>query len=71
MVGPDGDAALHVPPGDPEALAAAMARVLDDDDLAARLGAAGRERVLRLYSWRSVAEKTVAWYRAFLGADTQ
>ncbi|MCW2679511.1 MAG: glycosyltransferase family 1 protein, partial [Frankiales bacterium] len=31
VVGPDGEAALHVPPGDPEALAAANARVLDDD----------------------------------------
>ncbi|MCU1693153.1 MAG: glycosyl transferase family 1 [Frankiales bacterium] len=71
VVGPDGEAALHVPPGDPEALAAAMARVLDDDALAARLGAAGRARVERLYSWRSVAEKTVAWYRAYLGEDHQ
>ena len=62
-----GDAALSVPPGDTEALAAAIARLLDDDELAARLGAAGRERVMARYTWRSVAEQTVRWYRDYLG----
>jgi glycosyltransferase involved in cell wall biosynthesis len=62
-----GDAALLVPPGDTEALAAAIGRLLDDDELAASLGAAGRERVMRLYTWRSVAEQTVHWYRDYLG----
>jgi glycosyltransferase involved in cell wall biosynthesis len=42
VVGPDGVSALHVPPGDPEALAASVGRLLDDPALAARLGAAGR-----------------------------
>ncbi|MBA2624956.1 MAG: hypothetical protein H0U89_05060 [Acidimicrobiia bacterium] len=31
--------------------------------LAARLGAAGRERVVERFTWRAVAEQTVAWYR--------
>ena len=61
-----GDAALPVPPGDPEALAAAVSRLLDDRDLAARLGAAGRERVVERFTWRAVAEQTVAWYRTVL-----
>ena len=39
-------AALLCPPGDPAALAAAMARVLDDDGLAASLSAAARARAL-------------------------
>jgi glycosyltransferase involved in cell wall biosynthesis len=69
VVGPDGVAALHVPPADPEALALAIGRVLDDDDLAARLGAAGRQRVLERFTWRAVAEQTVAWYRACLEED--
>ena len=63
-----GDAALSVPPGDSEALAAAIARVLDDDELAARLGAAGRARVIEHFTWRSVAEQTVRWYDDFLEA---
>ena len=70
VVGPDGVSALHVPPGDPEALAAAIGRVLDDPALAARLGAAGRARVVELYTWKAVAEQTVAWYRAVLDPRT-
>jgi glycosyltransferase involved in cell wall biosynthesis len=66
VVGPDGVSALHVPPGDPEALAASVGRLLDDPALAARLGAAGRARVVERFTWRAVAEQTVAWYRAVL-----
>ena len=66
VVGPDGVSALHVPPGDPEALAAAIGRLLDDPELAARLGAAGRARVVERFTWRAVAEATVAWYRSVL-----
>lgn len=66
VVGPDGVSALHVPPGDPEALAAAIGRVLDDPELGARLGATGRARVVELYTWRAVATQTVAWYRSVL-----
>jgi len=66
VVGPDGLTALHVAPGDAEALASAIGRVLDDERLAARLGAAGRERVLERFTWRAVAEQTVQWYRSHL-----
>ncbi len=66
VVGPHRVTALHVPPGDPEAMAAAIGALLDDGALAARLGAAGRARVEQLFTWRAVAEQTVAWYRAFL-----
>jgi glycosyltransferase involved in cell wall biosynthesis len=67
VVGPDGETALHVPPGDPEALAAAVGRLLDDPELAARIGAAGRARVVERFTWRAVAEATVRWYRTALG----
>lgn len=63
VVGPDGHAALRVAPGDPEELALALGRVLDDDELAARLGANGRQRVIDNYTWNVVAARTVDWYR--------
>jgi glycosyltransferase involved in cell wall biosynthesis len=42
---PDGESGLIVPPEDPAALREAILRVLDDGDLARRLGEAGRRRV--------------------------
>ncbi len=71
VVGPDGVSALHVRPGDPEALAAAIGRVLDDPELAARLGAAGRARVVEHFTWRAVAQATVAWYQTVLQRTTE
>ena len=50
----EGIEGLLVPPSDPEALAAALTRVLDDASLAARLGAAGEERACD-FSWDTVA----------------
>jgi glycosyltransferase involved in cell wall biosynthesis len=51
-----GETGLIVPPGDPEALATALATVLSDRELARRMGAAGRERVLDRSGWSTVAE---------------
>ena len=62
-----GDAALTVPPGDTEALAAALKRVIDDEAFAAELGARGRDRVMKRYTWPSVARQTAQWYRDYLG----
>ncbi|MBX6748258.1 MAG: glycosyltransferase family 4 protein [Micromonosporaceae bacterium] len=63
VVGPDGHAALLVPPGDAQALAAALGRILDDPDLGARLGAAGRARVVTRFTWRAAADRTAEVYR--------
>lgn len=41
----DGETGLLVPPDDPEALTAALTRLVDDETLRARLGAAGRARL--------------------------
>ena len=53
---------LLVPPGDPTALAAALVRLARDPGLRARLGAAGRERVLGRYTAARMAEGTLACY---------
>jgi glycosyltransferase involved in cell wall biosynthesis len=66
VVGTDGDTGLLVPPDDPGALAAAIGRLLDDDQLRARLGAAGRERVLGRFTWQVTAAGTAEQYRALL-----
>jgi len=51
----DGLEGLTVPPRDEAALAAAMSRLLDDPDLARRLGAAGKARAVSLFGWRKFA----------------
>jgi glycosyltransferase involved in cell wall biosynthesis len=58
-----GDAGILVPPSDPEALAGAIETLLRDQDLADRLGRAGHKRVLKHFTWKRAAEKTVAAYR--------
>ncbi|MFE7898442.1 glycosyltransferase family 4 protein [Streptomyces sp. NPDC057424] len=63
VAGRDGETCLAVPPGDADALAAGLGRLLADADLRARLGTAGRERVLRHFTWARAAEGTVARYR--------
>ena len=67
VVGTSGETGVLVPPGDPEALALAVGALLDDPVTRARLGAAGRERVLRRFTWRVTAEGTAACYRTLLG----
>jgi glycosyltransferase involved in cell wall biosynthesis len=62
VVGPDGLAADVVTPGDVAELTVALERLLDDPERRARLGAAGRRRVEELFSWKAVAERTVAVY---------
>ncbi|MFB6785847.1 glycosyltransferase family 4 protein [Streptomyces olivaceus] len=66
VAGPDGETCLAVPPGDADALAAGLNRLLGDRELRARLGAAGRERVLKHFTWARAAEGTVARYREAL-----
>lgn len=66
VTGADGDTCFQVEPGDSAALAATIARALDDPDARARIGAAGRTRVIERWSWRHTAEATVEHYRALL-----
>ncbi|HVX16779.1 MAG TPA: glycosyltransferase family 4 protein [Acidimicrobiales bacterium] len=66
VVGADDDTALLVPPGDADALAARIRGALGDPELRARVGAAGRRRVIDQWSWKATALKTVDQYRALL-----
>lgn len=66
VAGRDGETALLVPPGDSEALASGIRRALDDDDLRARVGAAGRTRVIDQWSWTHTAKATIEQYRILL-----
>lgn len=57
-----GDAACLVPPGDPPALAEALALVLGDDEVRDGLVARGRQHVTR-FSWQDCAAGLTALYR--------
>src|SRR5947199_6068055 len=64
----DGETGLLVPPARPEALAAALARVLDNPPLGRSMGRAGRQRVGERFSWARVAERAEQVY-ADAGAE--
>jgi glycosyltransferase involved in cell wall biosynthesis len=60
---------LLVPPGDPAALAEAIARLMDDAALRRRMGDAGRARIEERFTWRQTALKTAALYGEVLAAE--
>ncbi len=60
----DGHTGVLVPPGDVQALRAAIAELLADPDRRRRLGAAARQRIESVYSWQRVTGATVAAYFA-------
>jgi mannosylfructose-phosphate synthase len=62
----DGRDALLVDPSDAEALAGALLRAATDEELAARLVAAGRETVAREFTWEAIAKKHTAFYERFI-----
>jgi starch synthase len=64
----DGETGVLVPPANPDALAAALTRLLNDPDARRRMGQAGRKRVEAQFSWASVAERTERVYADAIAA---
>ena len=64
----DGEECLLVEPGDPRALARAIARLLDDRELAHRLGSAARERQRERYDIDAVVRRLEDIYMEFYEA---
>lgn len=64
----DGVDGLLVPPEDPAALAAAIARLLGDADLRARLGTAGRQTVHERFRYEHTGAAYLAHFEALLAA---
>ncbi|MEZ4291614.1 MAG: hypothetical protein R3E53_14195 [Myxococcota bacterium] len=54
---------LTAPRDDPQALAAAIGRLLDDVEARTLMAKRGRERVLELYAWPRIAASTAGIYR--------
>ncbi len=70
VVGDDGECADLVTPGDVGELERALEAMLDDPERRARMGRAGRLRVLDKFSWHAVAEATAAAYAEVIASST-
>lgn len=68
VVGPDGECADVVEPGDVGELTHAIESLLDDPARRQAMGAAGRRRVEEKFSWRAAAEATAATYEEAIRA---
>ena len=64
----DGESGFHVPPGDVEALAEALSRLLSDRELAVRMGAAARARVLDTSTINDCASRLLAHHQQLTDA---
>lgn len=66
----DGETGFLVPPGDIDALSAAMACLLSDPELRTSMGQAGRRFVLEHYRWEDNASLMEQLYRQVLGENS-
>jgi glycosyltransferase involved in cell wall biosynthesis len=71
VTGNHGETCFQTEPGNSDALAATIRDALDDPELRAKVGSAGRDRVKHQWSWRHTAIKTVDQYRAVLAEHAE
>jgi alpha-maltose-1-phosphate synthase len=62
-----GETGLLVPPDDPASLADALNMLVRDEERAAEMGWAGRDRAVAEFSWETVAAQTAALYAELAG----
>ncbi len=65
----DGHTGFLVPPHDPQAVADRLAELYRQPDLLCRFGLAGRERVLRHFTWSQVADRLEIAYGRIMASD--
>jgi glycosyltransferase involved in cell wall biosynthesis len=63
------DAGVYAPMGDPEGLAAALARLLDNPAWAAELGRRLRQRAVEHYSWDQAGRRIVEIYESVISGQ--
>jgi glycosyltransferase involved in cell wall biosynthesis len=66
VTGTDGETVFRCRKGDAESLASTIRHALSHPDARARVGAAGRQRVIERWTWRRCAQMTVDQYREVL-----
>ncbi len=66
VTGADGDTVFRCRKGDADDLARAIRGALDNPELRAQVGEAGRQRVVERWTWKRCAELTVEQYREVL-----
>ncbi len=72
VLGAEGECARLVPPGNIDRLTAVLGELLDSPPAQRRkLGAAGRQRALAVFSWESVAAQTVSVYEKAIERTTR
>jgi phosphatidylinositol alpha-mannosyltransferase len=58
------ETSVAVPPGEPEALAAAMVALVEDEPRRAALAAAARELAIERYSWDDIGRRLLGIYKS-------
>jgi phosphatidylinositol alpha-mannosyltransferase len=67
----DSDTSVLVPPGDPDALAAALIALIEDEDRRRELGAAARRLAVERYSWPSIAGRLAEIYEELVDVPAE